>query len=267
MKHAHGLVHDLGALTRRGMLRFLGGAALVPLVGSCTTSEQSSGPDASGSDANGTDATSNTCAVIPDETGGPYPGDGTNGVNALAMSGIVRSDLRSSFGTATGVADGIVLAVSLVVVDASAGCTPLADQAVYIWHCDAAGNYSLYSPATASENYLRGIQVTDANGRVTFTTIVPGCYAGRWPHIHLEVFSSLAAATTGRNAIKTSQIAIPQATCEATYATTGYPSSATNLSQVSLATDMVFADGATLETPTVTGSVTDGFAFELPIGV
>jgi protocatechuate 3,4-dioxygenase beta subunit len=39
-----------------------------------------------------------------------------------------------------------------------------------------------------TESYLRGVQVTDSNGQVTFTTIYPACYSGRWPHIHFEVF-------------------------------------------------------------------------------
>lgn len=245
------------------MLQFLGGATLIPIVGSCTTNDDSAGPDA----ATANDGGSATCAKMPTETAGPYPGDGTNGVNALAMSGIVRSDLRSSFGAASGVANGVVLAVTLNVVDVASSCSSLAGRAVYIWHCTADGNYSLYSAPVTNENFLRGVQETDANGRVTFTTIVPGCYAGRWPHIHVEVFASLAAATSGRNAIATTQIAIPEATCNAVYAGSGYANSATNLARVSLTSDMVFSDGAALEIPAITGSTTDGYALALNVGV
>ena len=68
--------------------------------------------------------------------------------------------------------------------------------AVYLWHCDADGNDSLYSNGVTGENYLRGVQEADANGQVHFTTIVPGCYAGRWPHIHFEVFDALSSVPT-----------------------------------------------------------------------
>jgi protocatechuate 3,4-dioxygenase beta subunit len=252
------LAEDLRTLSRRRMLQFLGGAAIVPLIG--CTSDDNAGPDAATSSGG-------SCSKIPTETGGPYPGDGTNGVNALAMSGIVRSDIRSSFGTSSGVADGVVLAVTLAVVDVGSACSPLSGRAVYIWHCTRDGNYSLYSSPVTGENFLRGVQETDADGRVTFTTIVPGCYAGRWPHIHVEVFASLAAATTGRNAIQTTQIAIPQATCDEVYATSAYASSARNLAQLSMSSDLVFSDGATLETPTMSGSLDTGYALALQIGI
>jgi protocatechuate 3,4-dioxygenase beta subunit len=271
MKHPHGLVHDLRtlALSRRRMLQFLGGAALVPLVG-CTTDSMGTGVDAgTGTDAgSSSDAgASSTCATIPQETGGPYPGDGTNGVNTLTMSGIVRSDIRSSFGSASGIATGVPLQVTLAIRDVASSCAPLSGYAVYIWHCDKDGNYSLYSPSVTGENYLRGVQVTDSSGKVTFTTIYPGCYSGRWPHIHFEVYASLAAATNGSNALKTSQIAMPKTASDAVYATSTYTTSASNLARISLATDNVFSDGADLETPAISGSVTDGYAIALDVGV
>jgi protocatechuate 3,4-dioxygenase beta subunit len=267
--HPHGLIHDLHkiAMSRRRILRFLGGAALMPLAGSCMSVDDAGGVDASGPDADGTGATGGTCATIPQETGGPYPGDGTNGVNALTMSGIVRSDIRSSFGSATGVADGVVLTLTLTIVEVASGCSPLPGQAVYLWHCDRDGNYSLYSAATANQNYLRGVQVTDDAGQVTFTTSYPGCYAGRWPHIHFEIYPSLASATNGKNAARTSQIALPKAACDQVYASAGYTSSASNLSRITMATDNVFSDGATLEIPTIAGSVAGGYALTLGVGV
>jgi protocatechuate 3,4-dioxygenase beta subunit len=241
--------------SRRELMRFLGGAALVSLAG--CSSESSSGPDAaSPADASGSasaDAPPSACATIPEETGGPYPGDGTNGPNALTESGIVRSDIRSSFGSSTTTATGVPLTLTLAIVDQASGCTPLAGRAVYIWHCDRAGNYSMYSAGVTGENYLRGVQVTGADGTVTFTTIFPGCYSGRWPHIHFEVYESAAAATSGQNAIATSQLALPSAACNTIYATSDYASSKTNFASESLATDNVFSDGATLETPVVSG--------------
>jgi protocatechuate 3,4-dioxygenase beta subunit len=111
------------------------------------------------------------------------------------------------------------------------------------------------------------VQQADPNGAVNFTSIFPACYSGRWPHIHFEVYPSLAAAASVSNKVATSQIALPKATCDLVYATSGYAQSVTNLSQISLATDMVFSDGATLELATMTGSVASGFTATLTVAV
>jgi len=267
--HHHGLAHDLrrmlGArLDRRRMLRLLAGATALPML-ACTDADLASdGPDA-GDGVDG--ATGGTCATIPEETAGPYPGDGSNGPNVLTLSGVVRSDIRTSVGGASGTAVGVPLTVTLTLVDSASGCGPLVGHAIYLWHCDRAGNYSMYSAATASENYLRGVQVTDAAGQVTFTTVFPGCYAGRWPHIHFEMYPSLARATSSAAKLATSQLALPQASCQAVYATSGYEASVGNLAALSLATDNVFADGVTRQLASVTGSATAGYAAHLTVGI
>ena len=162
------------------------------------------------------------------------------------------------------------MTLALTLVSAST-CAPLANRAVYVWHCDRGGLYSLYSAGATNQNYLRGVQQTDANGKVTFASIVPACYSGRWPHIHFEVYPSLASATTAANRIATSQIALPKATCDEVNATTGYATSVTNLSRVSLATDGSFSDGYSLELATVTGTVTGtvaaGLTATLVVGI
>ena len=140
-------------------------------------------------------------------------------------------------------------------------------RAVYLWHCDRPGRYSLYSAGVTNQNYLRGIQQADANGIVTFTSIFPGCYAGRWPHVHFEVYPTLASASQVSNRIATSQIALPKATCDQVYATSGYEASITNLSQISLATDNVFSDGAALELATVSGTLSGGLTATLTVAV
>jgi protocatechuate 3,4-dioxygenase beta subunit len=268
--HDQGLAHDLHLLTRRRLLWFLGGAALVPVIASCTQIDSAeSGVDAaagSGSGSGSGSSTGGTCSTIPQETAGPYPGDGTNGANALTLTGIVRSDITTSL-TSSKVAAGIPLTVTLTIVKGST-CEPAVGYAVYIWHCDRDGNYSMYSNGVTADSYLRGVQVTDANGQVSFTTIWPACYSGRWPHIHFEVYTDVAAATSGNNKVSVSQLAMPKAQCDEVFATTGYSQSVTNLSQVSLASDMVFSDGATQETPAVTGSTTAGYSASLyvPIG-
>ena len=280
--HDHGLAHDLDTLVRRSaerrhLLRWLALGSVAPLAvlgcggggettASTTTSSGSTGSGSSGSSSSG------TCAVIPEETAGPYPADGSNSntsgvLNALALSGIVRSDIRSSIAGASGTADGVPLTVTLSLVNTNGSCASLQGYAIYLWHCNRDGGYSMYSSGVTGENYLRGVQATDSNGQVTFTTIFPACYSGRWPHIHFEVYPSLASATGSTSKIKTSQIALPAATCSEVFATTGYSASVTNFAQISLATDNVFSDGATLETPTVTGSVSAGFAISLEVGI
>ena len=129
------------------------------------------------------------------------------------------------------------------------------------------GRYSLYSQGVTNQNYLRGTQEADANGKVTFTAIFPGCYAGRWPHIHFEVYPALASATSVSNKSATSQIALPKAACDLVYATAGYEASVNNLRQVTLATDNVFSDGSALELATATGSAAGGFTATLTVAV
>ncbi len=137
--------------------------------------------------------------------------------------------------------------------------------AVYIWHCDRDGNYSLYT--AADQNYLRGVQETDTEGTVTFKSIFPACYSGRWPHIHFEVYKSLAEATAAGSKLATSQLALPDAQNQEAYASAGYEASVATYAMVSLATDMVFSDGASSETPTVTGSTSSGYVASLTVGV
>ena len=214
-----------------------------------------------------TPTASGGCATrIPEETQGPYPGDGSNGPSVLGLSGVVRSDIRSSFAGLSGTAAGVPLTVTLTIVSAST-CAPLAGRAVYIWHCDREGRYSLYTSGVTNQNYLRGVQEADSGGRVSFTTIFPACYAGRWPHIHFEVYPTLASASSVANKSATSQIALPKSTCDEVYATVGYETSVRNLSQVSLASDMVFSDGASLELATITGNVTSGYGASLTVAV
>lgn len=246
-----GLHQDLkltgAAMKRRDLLRFAVGAGMLHLLG-C-----GSGP---------TGGNDTPCAKMPEETAGPFPGDGSNGPNVLSQTGVVRSDIRSSFGGLVGTALGVPLTVELTLLSTT-NCFPLAGRAVYLWHCDQAGLYSLYSPGVTNQNYLRGVQQADVDGRVSFTTIFPACYAGRWPHIHFEVYPSLSAATNVANKIATSQIALPKGVCDQVYATAGYQASAANLAQVTLATDTVFSDGVSLETPAMTGTVASGYAASL----
>jgi protocatechuate 3,4-dioxygenase beta subunit len=280
--HDRGLAFDLSTLMeRRKALKLMGTAALVGLVG-CASAKSASTATTAGSTATtagstaasvttaasaSTAATSGTCEVIPNETAGPYPGDGSNGANVLNVSGAVRSDIRSSFGTSTTTAKGVPLTIKLSIVELAKSCGPLAGAAVYLWHCNIDGQYSMYSSGVTNENYLRGVQETDANGMVTFTSIFPAAYSGRWPHIHFEVFPSLTTALVSGTKLATSQIALPEDTCKLVFATDGYSQSVSNMAKSSLKTDNVFSDGWSLQTPTVSGDVANGFNIAMNVAV
>ena len=148
--------------------------------------------------------------------------------------------MRPSFGNLAPVAEGLKLDLELKLVKAD-GCAPLVEHAIYVWHCDATGRYSLYDVTSA--NYLRGVASPDSEGKVRFTTIVPGCYDGRWPHIHFEIFESVGAAVNGKASILTAQIALPEAECAAVYAHDArYANGTRNLGRITISNDNVFAD-------------------------
>lgn len=275
--HDLGLSHDLPTLlNRRHAIGLLTAGGLVAALAACSPASGAgdSAPTGAPSGGPGGGAPDDTSEVdagtgeIPEETGGPFPADGTNGPNILTTTGVVRSDITTSFGDSSGTAEGIPLTFSLIVVDVSgdgdAG-TPVAGAAVYAWHCDREGRYSMYD--ITDQNYLRGVQEADADGKVTFTSIFPACYPGRWPHIHFEVYPSLADATSATNRMRTSQLALPQAVSEAVYATAGYEQSVANLQGVTLDSDMVFSDGYALQMAKTSGSVDQGYTATLRVPV
>ena len=141
----------------------------------------------------------------------------------------------------------------------------LEGYAIYMWHCDANGDYSLYNAPT--ESYLRGVQVTDSNGQVTFLDVFPACYSGRYPHIHFEVFKDLASATIGTNAVLTSQFPMPSDVASALYSS----DTTANFKDVTLSTDSVFSAFTsaqlTAATPTITGSASAGYTATATIAI
>ncbi len=257
--HDRGLSFDLPRLlSRRRALGVMSGSIVAAALAACGSSPTSNGSAAT---------TSDSSAEIPDETAGPFPGDGSNGPNALTESGVVRSDITTSFGDASGVAAGVPTTIEMALLDVAAGGTPLAGAAVYLWHCNIDGQYSMYDEAIAGENYLRGVQQSGSDGNVTFKSVFPAAYAGRWPHIHFEVYESLEAATSGGSKLKTSQIALPKEACDLVYATDGYAQSVQSLTETSLDTDMVFSDGYASQLATTAGTPGSGIAVRLNVGV
>lgn len=261
--HGIGLAEDLARIdalaSRRHALGWIMGAGAATLL-----------PGASAVRA--TDEPGQRCIAFPWETAGPYPANGTirapgASSNVLAAQGIVRRDIRPSFIGSTRVAPGVPLDLSLTIVDAR-GCTPLANHAVYLWQCDARGLYSLYT--LPEESYLRGVQISDAQGQVRFTTIVPGCYDVRYPHIHVQIFG--ANALNGRSALLTSQLIIPAAMARATYADAqGYPGSGAAFDTFPIGQDAVFRDNSpaqlTAMTLVETAHTTSGYATRAMVAV
>ncbi|MEO3934952.1 intradiol ring-cleavage dioxygenase [Micrococcaceae bacterium Sec7.4] len=286
--HDRGLEFDLSTLMSRRSLGMFLGAGTAAALAACTpggsTAASSTAATAAGSaPASGTAATGTPsasasptltraiaeCGVeIPAETAGPYPGNGSNGPNVLAASGVVRQDITSSFGTSSTKVDGVPLTVTLTLFDNANGCVPLAGAAVYAWHCDKDGKYSMYDAGLKNENYLRGVQEADANGQVSFQTIFPGAYSGRWPHIHFEVFESMDNATAAGQVLAVSQIALTDAACKEVYASAGYESSARNFPRTRLKSDNVFGDdGGIYQLATMAGSVSGGYSAGLNVTV
>ena len=216
-----------------------------------------------------------TCVADAPETAGPYPADGTNHAggetsDVLTEAGVVRQDIRYSFLSTNTKAKGVVTKLKLKLVDSGAGCAPLAGYAVYAWQCDRDARYSLYT--LPGESYLRGVQVADADGILRFKTIFPACYPGRYPHIHLEIFSSLAQATNGHNAVLTTQLALPEDACNDVYDNAkGYHASIANFANISLQTDQVFKDDTPAQlaamTPKMKGSWDTGYTGTATVGL
>jgi protocatechuate 3,4-dioxygenase beta subunit len=237
---------DSKRLHRRELLATLGagfGAALSacsssPIAASTVTSTGTTG------------GTGSSCAITPSETEGPYP-DKTGMLNNSAF---FRRDITEG-------RSGLPLTLTLTIVNVNSSCSPVSNASVEIWQCDASGNYSEYSQPGydgTGQTFLRGLQTSDANGQVTFTTIYPGWYAGRATHIHVDVFR-------GSSLVKTTQIAFPEEVTRAIYATGVYASK--GQSSTTNSRDNVFSDGTQYEMAALSGDTTSGYTATLTIGI
>lgn len=253
-------------LTRRKVLGLVGAGVGAAALSACAGSSSGSGSSSSGSDATASGDAAGPAGEIPEETNGPYPADGTNGVSVLEESGIERSDITTSLDGASSAA-GVPLEFTFTLTDL-ANDAPFEGAVVYLWHCDAQGRYSMYSEGVEDDTFLRGTQVADAQGAVTFTTVVPGCYSGRWTHLHFEVYPDPEAATDVSGVIATSQVAFPVEMLDEVYALDTYAGSAQNLAEVgSIENDNIFSDGYDLQLGSFTGSPDDGYLGSLSVGV
>ncbi len=213
-------------------------SALIPIgFESCTQKKKNDHESlllllASGSDGSSTgQSCTTTCAKSPEETVGPYPSNYQTLYNTY-----LRSDIRED-------RSGIPLTFNITLVNSNNNCTVVKDANIYIWHCDRDGYYSQYSQPgylgtkdyTAS-TFLRGIQTTDASGKVSFSTIFPGWYTGRVCHIHARVYVS-------GNLVATTQFAFPDATNTTVNNFTGYSSHGQN--SITNTSDGIFSGSST----------------------
>lgn len=234
-----GAIGKLGAI---GLMGSVGAGALMPM-----------GRD------NEALAASSVCVVSASETQGPYPL-----LTVLDNPNMVRRDITEG-------KSGIPLSLTLKVVDFDNGCAPVPGAIVYIWHCDASGEYSGYNVTQngnhAGETFLRGVQLADANGRVNFRTIFPGWYTGRYTHIHIQVYAPNVALSSTGSALITTQLTFPAATIQAVYNfSTLYPHGQ-NTSVPTWQSDQVFGNGIGSELAPTSGTVLSGFAAGLVIGL
>jgi protocatechuate 3,4-dioxygenase beta subunit len=226
------------AFGRREALGTMGTAGAALLLG-CGGGSPTS-PGDSGTPAASPTSTNGACAVTPSETAGPFP----------SLQQFFRSDIREG-------KPGSVLALTILVVNATSACAPVSGASVEIWHVDAAGNYSEYGTQTA-ETYLRGIQTTSPAGTVLFTTIYPGWYQGRATHIHVEVKISGVSR-------KVTQIAFPESINATVHRTGAYAARGPN--PMSNGADGIFADSLSSEIVTPTGDPTSGYAATFQVAV
>ena len=220
---------------RRALFGVLGaaGAAVAAACGS-------SSPTSPLTEDGGTTSTNTQCAVTPSETAGPFP----------SRADFFRSDIREG-------KSGSLLTLTIKVVNVNGGCAPVSGAEVEIWHVDAAGDYSQYGAQTAA-TFLRGIQTTNVNGEVTFTTIYPGWYQGRATHIHAEV-------TRSGQSVKVTQIAFPESINNTVHSSGVYASRGTN--PMSNLSDGIFADSLASELVTPSGSPASGYSATFQIGI
>jgi protocatechuate 3,4-dioxygenase beta subunit len=197
-----------------------------------------------------------TCILIPTETAGPFVYDLSNNPD------MYRQDIRE--GNA-----GIPLNLTLTIVNVNDNCNPIGNARVDIWHCNKDGYYSEFNNQNgylgtqnhAGETFFRGIQLTNCDGQVQFTTIYPGWYPGRVTHIHFRVY-------LGATLSATSQMAFPPTVTTTVYNTALY--SAHGQNPTTNNTDNVFSDAVNTqyELLTVTENpITGGYDGSLVIGV
>jgi protocatechuate 3,4-dioxygenase beta subunit len=244
--------------------RFLKAFALAAVTGpmivdSCKKdAADKSSTTSKGTSSSTTTSSNSDCIVTATEVEGPYPYPGGELSNPLK-----RSDITE--GTQT----GVPLSLTIIITNADNNCAVVENARVDIWHCNKDGYYSGYgnqqgvlgNKSYVGSTFLRGYQLTDANGQVKFTTIFPGWYGGRTTHIHFEIYVNNVMK-------KTTQIVFPQTIVDAIDVSTLYASLGVNPTRNT--TDSIMGNSATdlaNETVSLIGSIAAGYAGTYTIGL
>lgn len=251
-------------LSRRQALGLLAGVGLGVVAAACggdsssSSSSSSTSTTGSSSGTTGTTASSNavSCVLTPEATEGPYYLD-------LDM---VRSDITE--GRA-----GTPLDLRITVVDADT-CNTISDAAVDVWHCDAEGIYSGFVAASTGAaggggpggqqsspddtTFLRGTQVTDANGLAQFRTIYPGWYTGRAVHIHMKVH-------VGGSEVHTGQLFFADTLSDTVYQSSPYSSKGEP--DVRNSEDNIYSSAGAASAELAMQRSGDGYTGEITVGV
>jgi protocatechuate 3,4-dioxygenase beta subunit len=171
-------------LSRREVIAIFGAVASATVLGACALPMPGGGAAGDGPSASAV-ATVNAnlapgCVVRPELTEGPL----------FVDEKLNRADIRTDPSNGA-VSEGLQFDLTFRVSQVSnSACTPMAGVQVDIWHCDAFGIYSdtdQLGMDTVGQKFLRGYQLTDADGVAKFTTIYPGWYTGRAVHIHFKI--------------------------------------------------------------------------------
>jgi len=235
------------AISRRNALAWMGGAlgaALLPGLGRAA----------------------GLCDPVKSETSGPFPADGRNGPNVLNHPAVLRSDIRPNL-DGSNVQRGLPVSVTVTVVDINNDCAPLAGAAVYLWHCNADGEYSAYSGLgqgdQVGQTFLRGIQLTDANGQARFTTVYPGRYPGRATHFHARIYRD----DNFESVLRTTQFAFEDATNNEVYAAGDAYRQSAATRETRNADDDIFDDGYEGQLLALHGNPSEGYEAVITAGV
>lgn len=223
--------------------------AIVALPFAVTSCSKDDGDVSTSSPTDGNGNNPNNCDVSPTETIGPFP--------IITPAQLAQANI---IGNRT----GIPLLINITIHDQNNGCAPFANVFVDVWQCDKDGNYSQYggnflqSTNYTNQNFLRGRQTTDANGKVSFISIFPGWYPGRAPHIHVEVLTANAVS------FLVTQIAFTESIYSQVYATNGYKGAPDR----SNTQDSIFSNSLNKNmADTITGNINDGFTLSKIITV
>jgi protocatechuate 3,4-dioxygenase beta subunit len=251
-------------LSRRSALGVIGAVGLAGCGGGSSdssgsgSSSSSSSGGGSSSSSSSSGSSSASCTTTDEGEVGPYFADDS-------ASGFDRSNIVSNIDGSDTQA-GVALTLTVYVYDAENSCAAMEGVQVDIWHCNPYGIYSdISSEGTSADSYLRGYQLTDADGKVVFTTIIPGWYSGRTTHIHLRLRSSYDEASSTSDGSNTTQLFFPQTLID-TLATSVSPYDSEGSNPTTNATDRVYADqvfGTTLLSPS--GSTADGYTASISL--